>query len=242
MRLSTAKRLILLGGASPFTPDRLPGLAAWYSADFGVLNSIGPDVAATDGQQVRRWLDRSGNERHLNQPTLLNQPLLSGGGLSVSSGSAWIGSTTLSFGSSGVRGVMLHVTPFSHASNRYIVTGASTGLISESTIGQRGVVGSGQIDLFAGSAWSPNLVIPTNSGSVVDGLFGGSLASRLNVSGADVAATPGSSLLNNSMFLFATGNGTGQFFGRINEVIVGLVDWPLEDRTKVRKYLARKWG
>lgn len=29
---------------------------------------------AADGQTVRRWLDRSGNGRHLEQPTLLNQP------------------------------------------------------------------------------------------------------------------------------------------------------------------------
>jgi len=59
------------GGLSP---DRLPGLAAWYSADYGVLTSVGPDVAATDGQPVRRWLDRSGNGRHLDQTTLAKQP------------------------------------------------------------------------------------------------------------------------------------------------------------------------
>lgn len=68
------KKLMLLGGSSVLTPDRLPGLAAWYSADYGVLTSVGPDVAATDGQTVRRWLDRSGNGRHLDQATLLNQP------------------------------------------------------------------------------------------------------------------------------------------------------------------------
>ena len=73
------KKLMLLGGSGVLTPDRLPGLAAWYSADFGVLTSVGPDVAATDGQTVRRWLDRSGNGRHLDQATLANQPTFSGG-------------------------------------------------------------------------------------------------------------------------------------------------------------------
>jgi hypothetical protein len=35
---------------------------------------------ATDGQTVRRWLDRSGNSRHLDQATLANQPTLTSGG------------------------------------------------------------------------------------------------------------------------------------------------------------------
>jgi len=56
-----------------FLPSSLSGLAAWHSADYGVLNSVGPDVAATNGQTVRRWLDRSGNGRHLDQATLALQ-------------------------------------------------------------------------------------------------------------------------------------------------------------------------
>lgn len=71
--MSPAVKSIILRSQS-ITPDRLPGLAAWYSADYGVLTSISPDVAATDGQTVRRWLDRSGNARHLDQATLANQP------------------------------------------------------------------------------------------------------------------------------------------------------------------------
>lgn len=59
------------------TPAQLPGLAAWYAADYGVLTSVSPDVSATDGQTVRRWLDKSGNGNHLNQATLANQPTIS---------------------------------------------------------------------------------------------------------------------------------------------------------------------
>jgi hypothetical protein len=33
-------------------------------------------AAAADGQTVRRWLDKSGNLRHLDQATLANQPTL----------------------------------------------------------------------------------------------------------------------------------------------------------------------
>ena len=78
--MSPAVKNIILR-SSVITPDRLPGLAAWYSADYGVLTSVGPDVAATDGQTVRRWLDRSGNGRHLDQATLAQQPTLTAGRL-----------------------------------------------------------------------------------------------------------------------------------------------------------------
>jgi hypothetical protein len=58
-----------------FSPASLPGLAAWYDASDAatVLTTVGPDVPATDGQTVRRWLDKSGAGRHLNQTDLVNQ-------------------------------------------------------------------------------------------------------------------------------------------------------------------------
>jgi hypothetical protein len=58
-----------------FSPLSLPGLAAWYDASDSstVLTTVSPDVPATDGQTVRRWLDKSGAGRHLNQETLANQ-------------------------------------------------------------------------------------------------------------------------------------------------------------------------
>jgi len=65
---------LILRSPQSINPASLPGIAAWYSADYGVLTSVGPDVAATNGQTVRRWLDKSGNGRDLDQATLLNQP------------------------------------------------------------------------------------------------------------------------------------------------------------------------
>lgn len=65
----------------PYFPLSIPGLIAAYDATYGVLNSISPETEATNGQTVRRWLDRSGNERHLNQATGTAQPVLSSGGV-----------------------------------------------------------------------------------------------------------------------------------------------------------------
>jgi hypothetical protein len=60
-----------------FSPASLPGLAAWYDASdpATVLTTVSPDVPASNGQTVRRWLDKSGNGRHLNQADLTLQPV-----------------------------------------------------------------------------------------------------------------------------------------------------------------------
>jgi hypothetical protein len=66
-----------------WNPNQLTGLELWLDASDSstVLNSISPDTSATDGQAIRRWLDKSGNDRHANQTTGANQPLLDADGL-----------------------------------------------------------------------------------------------------------------------------------------------------------------
>lgn len=60
-----------------FSPADVTGLGVWLdSADADtVLTSVSPDVVATAGQAVRRWVDKSGNGYHMNQMTGLNQPV-----------------------------------------------------------------------------------------------------------------------------------------------------------------------
>lgn len=72
---SAVKRILL--SPSAITPDKLPGLAAWYDASDAstVLTSVGPDVPATDGQTVRRWLSRHNPAVYWDQSTLANQPV-----------------------------------------------------------------------------------------------------------------------------------------------------------------------
>lgn len=47
--------------------SQISGLSAWHRFDVGVLRSISPDTSAGDGDNIARWLDHSGNGRHLNQ-------------------------------------------------------------------------------------------------------------------------------------------------------------------------------
>lgn len=69
------------GGAGAFLPTSIAGLSLWLDAADAdtVLNSVSPDVSATDGQTVRRWIDKSENSLHQSQSTGLNQPLFQTG-------------------------------------------------------------------------------------------------------------------------------------------------------------------
>jgi len=51
-------------------------LDLWLRPDTGVINSLGQ--IASDGEQVLRWEDQSGNENHLEQLTANNQPQYTG--------------------------------------------------------------------------------------------------------------------------------------------------------------------
>jgi hypothetical protein len=79
-----------------FSPTSLPGLAAWYDASDAatVLTSVGPDVPATNGQTVRRWLDKSGNNNHNEQADLALQPGLVAGSQGGLPGVRFLASTS----------------------------------------------------------------------------------------------------------------------------------------------------
>jgi hypothetical protein len=52
--------VIRCGGSNPLTiwhPNTIPNVIAAFLSNFNVLNSVSPDVPATDGQSVRNWVD-----------------------------------------------------------------------------------------------------------------------------------------------------------------------------------------
>jgi hypothetical protein len=61
-----------------FSPASLPGLAAWYDASDSstVLTTVSPDVPATNGQTVRRWVSRHNPAVFWDQGDLVIQPKL----------------------------------------------------------------------------------------------------------------------------------------------------------------------
>lgn len=70
-------RTITCGGSAPvvvWKPWDIAGVVSVRIADRGVLNAVSPDVAATDGQTVRRWNSLVGGFE-ANQTTGVSQPI-----------------------------------------------------------------------------------------------------------------------------------------------------------------------
>lgn len=83
-----------------WTPARLPGIVAWYSAKSGFFVDAGVTLA-TNGQTVQQWNDLSGNGNHLKQATGANRPTYQSAGFNSSfpalsftvAGSTWMATT-----------------------------------------------------------------------------------------------------------------------------------------------------
>jgi hypothetical protein len=58
----------------PFSPSDLNGLFEWFAADYGVLNSVDPNVSATNGQYIRRWLNKVSGGVNAEQTSASLQP------------------------------------------------------------------------------------------------------------------------------------------------------------------------
>lgn len=64
-----------VGNAGPGGVGQAASNSMWYMANFGTFTDVGV-TPATNGQQIRQWNDRSGNNRHATQATAGNRPLL----------------------------------------------------------------------------------------------------------------------------------------------------------------------
>lgn len=65
------------GGAAPWTPASISGLAVWLKADAGTFQDTGKTSAATaDGNPVMVWADQSGNSRDFVSGGDAYRPLL----------------------------------------------------------------------------------------------------------------------------------------------------------------------
>jgi hypothetical protein len=77
VRLDDIGRVIRCGDSNTLTvwkPGDISAVKAFWTPYRGVLNTVGPDVAATDGQAVRRWVDQiAGYEA--DQATEANRPI-----------------------------------------------------------------------------------------------------------------------------------------------------------------------
>lgn len=225
------KKLMILGGGRGITPDKLPGLAAWYAADYGVLTSVSPDVSATDGQTVRRWLDRSGNGNNADQTVLANQPTLSGG--------------KIVFGTSKL---LTHGTSLMSEYSAFAVAKKTT-----AGAGYNIILYAKQAALVAASNTTDQWGMLHNSGATLSGydLLTEKCVGVISPASTDIIMLDGSRVVTLSRGTrFTSGSNTiGNndlnnipFLGNISELIIYSTDVSLENGKKIIKYLSRKWG
>jgi hypothetical protein len=181
--------------------------------------------AASEGDTVRRWLDRSGNGRHLDQATLANQPTFSGGVLSFNNAASNVMTQTNGFSSKTLIAVVS------------ISTGYSTlaGLCGDTTA-------DGSLRLNAGSFRTDTSGSDYPAGKLCE----------VNASGATlfsentrliVCATSNAAGFLSGLQWNIGGGYIGRFWkGTVCELLHSTNELDYATIAKVRKYLARKWG
>jgi len=225
-----------------FNPARLPGLAAWYDAadSSTVLTSIEPNVSATDGQTVRRWLDKSGNGRHLDQADLALQPAFELSGLNsrpsikpdgvndfMLSGVYSIPTTAT------VVAVCQDATP---SGSFKVLIGGNIAVLPGMDFGKD----SAQNFYFATTAAYSAGVMPT-APFVATAVVGGGTGQIWRNKTSAFSGSSGNPFSNN-IRVFSNGAAALLWSGRASEFLVYESKLTPEQAARVQDYLIRKWG
>ena len=188
--------------------------------------------AATDGQTVRRWLDRSGNGRHLDQATLANQPTWSGGLIVTDGVTSFMNSTGWSV--SQPLAVAVATNPKSAVGNRNIFDAyAARFLLSP-------LSPAGKIEVYAGAS-----IVGATGGNGY-GIFcihANTTSSVLRKNQQQVdAGNIGTNALA-GLTLSARSGGVSEFLAQdLREIMFWVPVNFATEAAKVERYLARKWG
>jgi hypothetical protein len=240
-----------------FSPASLPGLAAWYDASDAatVLTSVGPDVPAQDGQTVRRWLDKSGNNRHLEQGDIVLQPEFTNAATGLTFDGANDSMAASAFSINVRRTVFMVVTSTSTAAQILMETSANANLNnfafviaidSATTIGGNTRRGAGPPVQYIGGSYTTRQsgkILLTNGSDTTQA----SQYMRQNGVALTKAAPPNAGDTTDSAGNFALNigsrNGASGFTnGVISEIIIANSFLDSATVAKTEAYLARKWG
>ena len=203
--------------------------------------------AATDGQTVRRWLDRGPNGWHLDQATLLNQPTLTGGKV-VYNGTASKMTATSHSTSPYSHYFAATVTRVSSTSTwNYICDGATTdrsAILSGVSSGDD-VTNPKNTSFAIGR--SPYLIAVgkyTEYGTrliMVGGVVNGA-SSRFRVGDYTLAGNAGTLHPNGAFIMGAAGNGSSYAGLSTCEYCMFTGALSIDNEEKLAKYFAKRWG
>lgn len=257
-------RLLRPRQAGGFDPRTMTGLQLWF--DFAdrstVLNSISPDTPATDGQAVRRWLDKSGFARHANQTTGANQPIAGATGMTFDGSNDELDIA----GAVGVARNISYVAMFAAyswltnpTSNKLIFSATNSNTvqtrvgISGGAVSGRFATGGRRLDADALQSVSSSASISTSVRVVHSGIltYSSALAeNRINgaIDGSSSSfQTSGNTSDTDSVGVRIAGiAGSSAFAPNISlcELLVYTPSTPLtaQQVSTIERYLGRKWG
>jgi hypothetical protein len=195
-------RSITCGGSAPVTvwkPWDIPGVVSVRVADRGVLNAVSPDVAATNGQTVRRWNGLVSNFQ-ANQATSVAQPVFRSSGQS---------------GNPSVE--------FDGANHRMVVTDSAERDFARNVSSAYCIIGFRDTLPTSGAArhvlfWSEEFQVTTRDVFSGGGLF---VAVGRNVSGTSLVVSLGSNNSNYNVITAESLYSSGVFNGRLNGTQIG---------------------
>jgi len=246
-----------------FSPASLPGLAAWYDASDSstVLTTVSPDVPATNGQTVRRWLSRHNPAVFWDQGDLVIQPKLNdpnpginfNGTSQFMAGTATMASVFRNRGYGYIFAVCQDTNFAAGAAFHKVIhfsinTSTESGRLSfdtrMSTFNFRQVARRLDADtaVILTSASNGNLNLYELQNRWADGALqmfsnGSSLAS-----GSFAASGNSSDTASALVSLGVSGAGTDFFPGNIRELVIVNEQLTATQILSTRRYLQRKWG
>jgi len=246
-----------------FSPASLPGLAAWYDASDSstVLTTVSPDVPATNGQTVRRWVSRHNPAVFWDQGDLVIQPKLNdpNPGLNFNGTSQFMAGTGTMAGVFRNRGygyifaVEQVTNPTGGSATHYFVyfsTGGTSltraGLLSRFT-GNTFAAGGRRLD---GDSFVGSSVANNSNLNLVDGAWRwseGQLQVTLNGSSATAASfSSGVGSASNTdsteILLGSLSTSAGFLGGNIRELVIVNEQLTAAQILSTRRYLQRKWS
>jgi hypothetical protein len=224
-----------------FSPSQLPGLAAWYDAadSSTVLTSVGPDVPATNGQTVRRWLDKSGNGRHLDQADLALQPTFTDGRIVGDGANDFLRAAGFTIA---LPYTVYFISRFAANNTTAVCYSLGTGNLPE--IGAYGSVTPGSFYIFNGGNFRPVTRAAQLDVDFVDMVILAATGNSTYRSGLAAAVTgnAGNTTSSEGITLFARGNGATPGAAQIREWLCYSGSHTTDEQTRVISYLGRKWG
>lgn len=244
---------------STFTPTSISGLQLWLDAsDYSTLyqNSNGTTPAASDGDPVGYWADKSGNGRHVSQSSGTNKPTLSSTGFNSKPTLTFSGSHSLQRSESITSGDYSGVLHFFYVAARTTADGGT--IYDERSTSKSCCFQVYKLGVYYissnGADGSTNHQINQSdydlvytSGAVISHKHISGSRDVFRINGTDITVTYGTaSNINGTADLLRIGGRTNpnliqMWTGKICEVLAFTSTLSASDVSKIENYLGNKW-